>query len=89
LPTECVLNFREVMGKCHVAFSENVDIPMAEWTVRGPYRFYFSQAYNGIKQTFEEPPFHATNIGMQGMVRWCLILHQPVLERCMCSGFVL
>jgi DNA (cytosine-5)-methyltransferase 1 len=60
-----VLNFKEVAGKCHVVFSENLDISMAEWTSCGPNRFYFSQAYNSIKQTFEEPPFHATSIGMQ------------------------
>lgn len=68
-PSECVLNFGKVAGKCHVVFSENLDISMAEWTSRGPNRFYFSQAYNNVKQTFEEPPFHATTIGMQGKVR--------------------
>jgi hypothetical protein len=63
------LNINAVVGKCNVIFSENVDIPMDEWTSRGPYRFYFSQAYNSIKQTFEDPPVHATNIGMQGKVK--------------------
>jgi DNA (cytosine-5)-methyltransferase 1 len=69
LPAECVLNFGKVAGKCHVIFSENLYTPVAEWTIRGPNRFYFSQAYNSVKQTFEEPPFHATSIGMQGKVR--------------------
>jgi hypothetical protein len=71
-------------------FSENLDIPVAEWTVRGPYRFYFSQAYNRIKQTFEEPPFHATNIGMQGKVRWCTVFCISQLLRGACAvAFVL
>lgn len=64
-----MVNFGKVAGKCHVVFSENLDISMTEWTSRGPNRFYFSQAYNIVKQTFEEPPFHATSIGMQGKVR--------------------
>lgn len=64
-----MLNFSEVAGKCYIVFSENLDIPVSEWTSRGPNRFYFSQAYNAIKQTFEEPPFHAMSIGMKGKVR--------------------
>jgi len=65
-----VLNFSEVVGKCYIVFSENLNVSLTEWTSSGPHRFYFSQAYNSTKQTFEEPPVHAMNIGNQGKVRW-------------------
>jgi len=63
-----VLNFSEVVGKCYIVFSENLNVSLTEWTSCGPHRFYFSQTYNSIKQTFEEPPVHAMNIGNQGKV---------------------
>ncbi|XP_069697598.1 DNA (cytosine-5)-methyltransferase 1-like isoform X2 [Periplaneta americana] len=63
---ECVVNFGEVAGKCYVVYSENLDIPVSEWTNAGPNRFYFSQSYNCTKQVFEEPSTYAAAIGMQG-----------------------
>ncbi|KAJ9600521.1 hypothetical protein L9F63_026341, partial [Diploptera punctata] len=65
---ECVVNFSEVAGKCYVVYSDNLDIPVSEWATGGPHRFYFTQAYNSSNQAFEEPPFHAASIGMQGKV---------------------
>jgi len=64
-----VLNFSKVVGKCYIVFSENLNVSLTEWTSCGPHRFYFSQAYNSVKQTFEEPPVRAMNIGSQGKVR--------------------
>ena len=56
------------MGRCYIVYGDNLDIPASEWINGGPNRFYFTQAYNSKNQTFEEPSYNATNIGLQGKV---------------------
>ncbi|XP_033326072.2 DNA (cytosine-5)-methyltransferase PliMCI [Megalopta genalis] len=62
----CSVKFSEVVGKCYLACSENLDGSVEEWTAGGPNRFYFSQAYNAIEKTFVDPPNRALNIGKPG-----------------------
>ncbi|KAF3421234.1 hypothetical protein E2986_06562 [Frieseomelitta varia] len=62
----CDVKFSDVAGKCYLAYSENLDQSVEEWTAAGPNRFYFSQAYNALEKTFIDPPYHAMNIGKSG-----------------------
>ncbi|KOX77963.1 DNA (cytosine-5)-methyltransferase PliMCI [Melipona quadrifasciata] len=62
----CDVKFSDVAGKCYLAYSENLDQSVEEWTAAGPNRFYFSQAYNALEKTFVDPPYHAMNIGKSG-----------------------
>lgn len=62
----CNVRFLDVAGKCYLMFSENLDIPIDEWTARGPHRFYFTQSYNVSDKSFDEPPSKAMAIGQFG-----------------------
>ncbi|PBC25685.1 DNA (cytosine-5)-methyltransferase PliMCI [Apis cerana cerana] len=62
----CDIKFSDVAGKCYLVYSENLDQSVEEWTTAGPYRFYFSQAYNASEKTFVDPPYYAMNIGKLG-----------------------
>ncbi|KAL7287133.1 hypothetical protein TKK_0018750 [Trichogramma kaykai] len=57
--------FNCVMGKCYLAYSENLE-SVEEWTDAGPNRFYFSQMYNNKTNDYDEPPPKACNIGALG-----------------------
>ncbi|XP_017883668.1 DNA (cytosine-5)-methyltransferase PliMCI-like [Ceratina calcarata] len=59
----CTINFGNVVGKCYLAYSENITIPIDDWTDAGPYRFYFSEAYDIEHEKFEEPCSTARNLG--------------------------
>ncbi|XP_076281112.1 DNA (cytosine-5)-methyltransferase PliMCI [Lasioglossum baleicum] len=59
----CDVKFSEVVGKCYLACSENLDESVEEWTAGGPNRFYFSHAYNAAEKTFVDPPNRALSIG--------------------------
>ncbi|KZC13768.1 DNA (cytosine-5)-methyltransferase 1 [Dufourea novaeangliae] len=59
----CTVKFTEVLDKCYLAYSENLNQSVEEWSVLGPDRFYFNEAYNVQKKEFDEPPYHAINIG--------------------------
>lgn len=60
------VRFSEVTGKCYLAYSENLSEPVEEWSVAGPNRFYFTEAYNAKEKTFDEPPYSIINIGKPG-----------------------
>lgn len=60
------MKFSEVAGKCYLAYSENLDQHVEEWTAGGPNRFHFSQSYNASEKTFVDPPNRAMNIGKCG-----------------------
>lgn len=64
--TECNVRFTEVTGKCYLAYSENLKESVEEWSMGGPYRFYFTEAYNAKEKTFDEPPYSITNMGKSG-----------------------
>lgn len=51
------------MGKCFVTYENNLDIDVVEWSAKGPYRFYFNEAYDPNTLTFIEPPSVAKEIG--------------------------
>ncbi|XP_076247833.1 DNA methyltransferase 1a isoform X2 [Calliopsis andreniformis] len=59
----CSVKFTKIAGKCYLVYSENLNQPVDEWIAAGPNRFYFNEAYNAQKQTFDEPPYHAISIG--------------------------
>uniref|UniRef100_A0A1B6C2M8 DNA (cytosine-5)-methyltransferase n=1 Tax=Clastoptera arizonana TaxID=38151 RepID=A0A1B6C2M8_9HEMI len=63
---ECIVNFEDVAARCFVVFSENLDIPVNEWTAGGPNRFYFNQAYDSKNKEFVEVPTEAALIGCPG-----------------------
>ncbi|KOC65410.1 DNA (cytosine-5)-methyltransferase 1 [Habropoda laboriosa] len=60
------IKFTEVVGKCYLVYSENINEPLDEWTAAGPNRFYFNEAYNVQEKTFDEPPYRAVIIGKSG-----------------------
>ncbi|XP_043275334.1 DNA (cytosine-5)-methyltransferase PliMCI-like isoform X4 [Venturia canescens] len=62
----CNVRFLDVVGKCYLMYSENLNISIDEWTGRGPHRFYFTQSYNVSDKTFDEPPSKAMAIGQLG-----------------------
>lgn len=62
----CNVRFSEVAGKCYLIYSENLDKSLQEWSSEGPYRFYFTQAYNASEKTFDEPSYQASSIGKVG-----------------------
>ncbi|KAJ8969760.1 hypothetical protein NQ314_001597, partial [Rhamnusium bicolor] len=47
--------FKNVSGKCYVTYS-NDKSKAREWSQMGPFRFYFSKAYNHKTFQLEEPP---------------------------------
>lgn len=57
------IEFLEVIEKCYLTYSGNLKQTVEEWSAEGPNRFYFNEAYNVQKETFYEPPDHATCIG--------------------------
>lgn len=60
------VKFTEVAGKCYLAYSENLNESVEEWSNGGPYRFYFTEAYNAKEKTFDEPPYNIINLGKPG-----------------------
>ena len=62
--TEITIPFSYVVGKCYLAYSENLDKSIEEWTSGGPNRFYFSQMYINKEEEFDEPPPRACSIGI-------------------------
>lgn len=62
----CSVKFSEVAGKCYLAYSENLNESVEDWSMGGPNRFYFTEAYNAKEKTFDEPPYHIINIGKSG-----------------------
>ncbi len=60
---ECKVNFEYVQGKCYVSYKKNMSDSIQSWSQEGPYRFYFSYAYNSKTKSFSDPPPFASNIG--------------------------
>lgn len=55
--------FSKITGKCYIAYADALTEPVAEWSTKGPYRFYFSEAYDKNKCEFIDVPSHAAKIG--------------------------
>lgn len=52
-----------VVGKCYLTYFKNMSESIEEWSMGGPNRFYFTEAYNPIEKTFDEPPYEIINTG--------------------------
>lgn len=61
--TECRVKFNQVTGKCFVSYDKNLKTSLDTWSAGGPYRFYFSQAYDQKSKRFFKPSKPATDIG--------------------------
>ncbi|XP_050512373.1 DNA (cytosine-5)-methyltransferase PliMCI [Diabrotica virgifera virgifera] len=57
--------FDKVMGKCYLSYGYNFESP-TEWSELGPYRFYFTEAYDPENKKITELPTNAKNIGIKG-----------------------
>ncbi|KYN05968.1 DNA (cytosine-5)-methyltransferase PliMCI [Cyphomyrmex costatus] len=62
----CILNFSVVAGKCYLAYFKNMSEPIEEWSMGGPNRFYFTEAYNPKEKIFDEPPYDIINTSKFG-----------------------
>ena len=62
----CNVRFVDVIGKCYLVYSENLDRSIDAWSAAGTDRFYFAQSYNVAEKTFDEPPSKAMVIGQSG-----------------------
>jgi len=65
---ESSTNLSEVVGKCYIVCSDNLDGPEVEWSSQGPHRYYFREAYDSKNQTFIEPSAKGLSAGMRGKV---------------------
>lgn len=62
----CTVNFSMVAGKCYLTYFKNMSESIEEWSMGGPNRFYFTEAYNPKEKTFDEPPSDIINTGEFG-----------------------
>lgn len=58
-----------VAGKCYLAYFKNMSESIECWSMGGPNRFYFTEAYNPKEKTFDEPPYDIINISKFGKGR--------------------
>ncbi|KFM81899.1 DNA (cytosine-5)-methyltransferase PliMCI, partial [Stegodyphus mimosarum] len=63
---EFSVEFSNIEGKCYVVYSENLLESPEEYSKKGPHRFYFTESYNRLSGSFEEPPALAQRIGRVG-----------------------
>lgn len=66
--SEYTAKFADVLGKCYIVCSDNINGSEAEWCNKGPHRFYFREAYDPKNKAFIEPSLKALAIGMAGKV---------------------
>lgn len=63
---ECEVDFNKVTGKCYIAYAETLNMPVAEWSSKGPHRFYFNEGYNSKGRTCFEVPLQGAKVGSIG-----------------------
>lgn len=63
---QVTVSFSDVVGRCHVVYSDNLDISSQEWSLQGPNRFYFTQSYDAEKKEFVQVGDRGTAIGRMG-----------------------
>ncbi|KAK5639618.1 hypothetical protein RI129_012110 [Pyrocoelia pectoralis] len=61
---EKTINFNLVTGKCYIASINALEVSVDKWSNSGPYRFYFTQAYDAKKQKFYNVPSEGAHIGL-------------------------
>lgn len=62
----CTVSFSVVAGKCYLAYFKNMSESIEEWSMGGPNRFYFTEAYNPKEKTFDEPSHDIINTSKFG-----------------------
>ncbi|KAM5238057.1 DNA (cytosine-5)-methyltransferase 1 [Ctenodactylus gundi] len=63
---EAVADFKSVQGRCTVEYGEDLPESLQDYSLGGPDRFYFLEAYNAKTKSFEDPPNHARSPGNKG-----------------------
>lgn len=63
---QVTVSFAEVIGRCHLVYSDVLDLPVAEWSSQGPNRFYFSQCYDAKKKEFVQVGDSGMSVGRMG-----------------------
>ncbi|XP_077833397.1 DNA (cytosine-5)-methyltransferase 1 isoform X3 [Macaca mulatta] len=63
---EAVVDFKAVQGRCTVEYGEDLPECVQVYSMGGPNRFYFLEAYNAKSKSFEDPPNHARSPGNKG-----------------------
>uniref|UniRef100_A0A2K5SBK4 DNA (cytosine-5)-methyltransferase 1 n=1 Tax=Cebus imitator TaxID=2715852 RepID=A0A2K5SBK4_CEBIM len=63
---EAVVDAKAVQGRCTVGCGEDLPECVQEYSMGGPNRFYFLEAYNARSKSFEGPPNHARSRGNKG-----------------------
>ncbi|KAK2110523.1 DNA (cytosine-5)-methyltransferase 1 [Saguinus oedipus] len=63
---EAVADFEAVQGRCKVGYGEDLPECVQEYSMGGPNRFCFLEAYNARSKSFEDPPHHALSPGNKG-----------------------
>ncbi|UYV62934.1 DNMT1 [Cordylochernes scorpioides] len=53
---EAEVELADIVGKCLVTHEESLKESLAEYTIKGPNRFYFTEAFDSENQSFVEPP---------------------------------
>ncbi|CAG9855238.1 unnamed protein product [Phyllotreta striolata] len=60
------VSFESVMGKCYLSYGYQHE-DSSEWAERGPFRFYFTEAYDPKTREFGNVPTCVKAIGTQGI----------------------
>ncbi|CAI9739711.1 DNA (cytosine-5)-methyltransferase 1-like [Octopus vulgaris] len=63
---EVTVDFKTVSGRCTVVYSENLKVDKDTYFMGAVDRFYFTEAYNREKRSFEDPPNVACLMGDKG-----------------------
>ena len=63
---EVTVSCTGLMGKCYVSHRDNIEVPLDQHLIEGPYRFFFQEAYDANNKSFVEPPSKALNMGSIG-----------------------
>ena len=71
---EATIDFTSVCGKCCVVYGDNLTCSENEFFLKGPHRFYFTQAYDPASKELTDPPREAINAGTSGKV-WMVLFN--------------
>jgi len=66
---EVTVDFEAVQGKCWVECEYDLDMTPAEYSGKGPDRFYFSETYNSKERKFVEVPYESRRAGLTKMLQ--------------------
>lgn len=63
---QVTVSFSQVMGRCHLVYSDNLDISAQDWSMQGPDRFYFTESYNSTYKDFSQVGDSGMAVGRMG-----------------------